>query len=176
MSVGAHLRPILEEELGHLVRLLWDPDAPGEHQWFGFRMDKARDIERRWHDDGLIGADASFLAVGLDDGRCAGWVTWRPVVGSGNFEIGIALFQEHRGHGIGTQAQRQLVRYLFSTTPANRLQAGTDIDNLAEQRALERVGFCREGVQRGLHFRAGRWRDSVMYGLLRSEWAKENTD
>jgi RimJ/RimL family protein N-acetyltransferase len=171
-----HLRPIAEQELSELVRLLWDPQAPGEHQWFGFRMDKAREIERRWRDDGLIGGDASFLAVGLDDGGCAGWVTWRPLVGSGNFEVGIALFPEHRGHGIGTGAQRQLVGYLFSTTTANRLQAGTDIDNLAEQRALERVGFRREGVQRGLYFRAGRWRDSVMYGLLRAEWANEDTD
>ena len=59
---------------------------------------------------------------------------------------------------------------MFNTTTANRLQAGTEVDNLAEQRALERAGFRREGVQRGLYFRAGAWRDSVMYGLLRDEW------
>lgn len=88
---------------------------------------------------------------------------------TGNFEIGIGLLPEHRGRGVGTEAQRQLVGYLFATTTANRLQAGTEVDNLAEQRALERVGFRREGVQRGLHFRAGRWRDGVMYGLLRAD-------
>jgi hypothetical protein len=59
------LRPIEEHDLAHLVRLLWDPEAPGEYQWFGFRMDKVRDIERRWRDDGLIGEDSSFLAVNL---------------------------------------------------------------------------------------------------------------
>jgi L-amino acid N-acyltransferase YncA len=149
---------------------LWDPEAPGEYQWFGFRIDKVRDVERRWRDDGLIGADSSFLAVDVDDGTCAGWVTWRAVAGSTNFEIGIALFSEHRGHGVGTQAQRQLVSYLFDTTTANRLQAGTELDNVAEQRALERVGFRREGVQRGMYFRAGAWRDNVMYGLLRADW------
>jgi ribosomal-protein-alanine N-acetyltransferase len=167
---GLHLRPIEEQEVAQLVRLLWDPDGPGEHQWFGFRMDKARDIERRWRDDGLVGNGSSFLAVGLEDGICAGWVTWRPLVGSGNFEIRIALFPNHRGHGIGTEAQRQLVTYLLSTTTANRLQAGTEVENIAEQRALERVGFRREGVQRGLYFRGGTWRDSVMYGLLREDW------
>jgi [ribosomal protein S5]-alanine N-acetyltransferase len=103
------LRPIEEHDLTHLVRLLWDPEAPGEYQWFGFRIDKVRGIERRWRDDGLIGEDSSFLAVELEDGTCAGWVTWRAVAGSSNFEIGIALFPDHRGHGIGTQAQRQLV-------------------------------------------------------------------
>jgi RimJ/RimL family protein N-acetyltransferase len=169
VSRAVRLRPVEEHELTDLVRLLWDPEAPGEYQWFGFRMDAVRDIERRWRDDGLIGKDPSLLAVGLEDGKCAGWVSWRAVAASGNFEIGIALFPEHRGHGIGTEAQRQLVDYLFSTTTANRLQAGTEIDNLAEQRALERAGFRREGVQRGLYFRAGRWRDSVMYGLLRDD-------
>jgi RimJ/RimL family protein N-acetyltransferase len=169
MSRALRLRPIEEDELSELVRLLWDPEAPGEHQWFGFRMDAVKDFERRWRDDGLIGKESSFLAVGLDDGTCAGWVTWRAVGAFGNFEIGIALFSEHRGHGTGTEAQRQLVDYLFSTTTANRLQAGTEVENLAEQRALQRVGFRREGVQRGLYFRAGQWRDSVMYGLLRDD-------
>ena len=163
------LRPVAEAELAHLVRLLWDPDAPGEYQWFGYRIGTAKEIERRWHHDGLIGDDSSFLAVEVEDGTCAGWVTWRLIGTSGNFDVGIALFAEHRGHGVGTEAQRELVDYLFSTTTAHRLQAGTETDNLAEQRALERVGFRREGVQRGLYFRGGHWRDSLMYGLLRGE-------
>jgi RimJ/RimL family protein N-acetyltransferase len=166
----ARLRPVEEAELAHLVRLLWDPDAPGEYQWFGYRMGAAREIERRWHKDGLIGEDdSSFLTVEVEDGACAGWVTWRRIGISGNFEVGIALFAEYRGHGVGTRAQRQLVDYLFSTTTAHRLQAGTEPDNIAEQRALERVGFRREGVHRGLYFRGGHWRDSVTYGLLRDD-------
>ena len=96
-------------------------------------------------------------------------MNWRPARRYGNFEIGIALFPEHRGHGIGTEAQRQLVRYLFEVTPAHRIQAGTEADNLAEQRALEKVGFAREGVMKGLYFRAGRCRDSVLYGLTRDD-------
>ena len=73
------------------------------------------------------------------------------------------------GRGIGTEAQRQLVRYLFSNTTAHRLQAGTEIDNLAEQHALERAGFQKEGIARGLYFRAGAWRDSVIYAVLRTD-------
>ncbi len=162
-------RPVEEADLARLRRLIWDPDAPGEFQWFGFRMARVTDIERSWHQDRLVGEEASFLAVYLGDGRCAGWVTWRKVSDFGNYEIGIALFSEFRGRGIGTEAQRQLVDYLFRTTTAHRLQAGTEVDNVAEQLALERVGFRREGVARGLFFRDGRWRDSVMYGLIRGD-------
>ncbi len=167
----ARLRPIVEAELADLLRLIWAPDAPGEYQWFGFRMDTAHQLERRWHEDGLVGDESSYLAVELGDGACAGWVNWRRVGAPTKLEIGIALFPEHRGHGIGTEAQRQLVSYLFATTPVHRLQAGTEVGNVAEQRALECVGFRREGVHRGVYFRDGHWRDSVMYGLLREDVA-----
>jgi [ribosomal protein S5]-alanine N-acetyltransferase len=168
METSVSLRPIRQDELMGLLRMALDPVACGEFQWFGFRLPLAKQLERRWGEDGLIGGEQSFLAVLVDD-VAAGWVSWRPSGPFGNFEIGISLFPEHRGHGVGTEAQRQLVEYLFSTTLAHRLQAGTEVDNTAEQRALERVGFRSEGVQRGLHFRAGRWRDSVMYGLLRDD-------
>ena len=58
---------------------------------------------------------------------------------------------------------------LFATTLANRLQAITDVDNLAEQKALERAGFRRGGVLRGLAFIGGRWRDGVLYARLRDD-------
>lgn len=163
-----HLRPVLEPDLAELLRFYSDPVAAGEFQWFGFRPEKARELERRWADDGLVNAQSGHLAVSLGDGTCAGEVDWRSVV-HGNFEIGIWLLPAHRGQGIGTEAQRQLVEYLFATTPAHRLQAGTEVDNIAEQRALERAGFRREGVARGVHFRDGSWRDGVLYGLLRDD-------
>jgi RimJ/RimL family protein N-acetyltransferase len=163
------LRPVHQSELPELARIYSDPTWPGAYQWFGFRIARAREIERRWAEDGLIGGPVSILAVALEDGTLAGVVTWRPVGETGNFEIGIWVHPEHRMCGIGTEAQRQLVDYLFATTPVHRLQAGTEVDNVAEQRALERVGFLREGVARGYAFRDGRWRDGVMYGLLRGD-------
>jgi len=41
--------------------------------------------------------------------------------------------------------------------------------NIAEQRALEKAGFTREGVMRGIGWRGGSWRDGVMYSLLRTD-------
>jgi RimJ/RimL family protein N-acetyltransferase len=163
------LRPVEEADLPLVSRFLHDHAVTGEFEWFGFRVQTAKELERRWHEDGLLGADDGYLVLALEDGSCAGWLNWRNAGHFGNFEIGISLFPEHRGNGFGTEAQRQLVEYLFGTTTAHRIQAGTEVDNIAEQRALERVGFRREGVQRGVHFRDGSWRDGVMYGLLRTD-------
>ena len=54
-------------------------------------------------------------------------------------------------------------------TLAERIEAETDVENIAEQRALERAGFTREGVLRHTQFRAGRWRDNIIYSVLRAE-------
>jgi RimJ/RimL family protein N-acetyltransferase len=49
-----------------------------------------------------------------------------------------------------------------------------DATNVAEQRALEKAGFTREGILRGTTFRQGRWHDQVMYSVLREEVVLED--
>jgi len=121
---------------------------------------------------GSAGTPPSSLSP-CPDGTLAEIVSWRAIKAGGPeggcLEIGALLFPEHRGRGVGTAAQRLLVEYLFATTLVNRLQAVTDLENLAEQRVLERIGFRREGVLRGLALIGGRWRDGVLYAQLRGD-------
>ena len=49
-----------------------------------------------------------------------------------------------------------------------------EITNVAEQRALEKAGFTREGILRGTVFRPGRWHDQVIYSVLRDEVTLED--
>jgi ribosomal-protein-alanine N-acetyltransferase len=162
------LRPIQEADLDHLSRYVTEPEAAGEFEWTGFKDPKA--MRRRWEEDGWLGAEHGRLAVECS-GSFAGDVSYKDrsqgAFKGATYEIGIALLPEHRGRGVGTTAQRLLVQYLFDTTPAHRLEAYTEVENVAEQRALEKVGFEREGVLRATHFRAGGWRDSVLYALVR---------
>ncbi|HEV3353229.1 MAG TPA: GNAT family protein, partial [Acidimicrobiales bacterium] len=62
-----------------------------------------------------------------------------------------------------------LAEHLFATTPAHRLVALTEADNVAEQRSLEKCAFRREGLLRQGGFRGGAWRDVVVYGRLRDD-------
>lgn len=109
------------------------------------------------HDDVLLGT--------------VGWhpVVWGPSAGSIAMEIGISLRPAARGQGHGTRAQRLLADYLFSTTAVHRVQASTDVGNLAEQRALERAGFTREGVLRQAQWRRSAYHDLVLYARLRTD-------
>ena len=165
------LRPIEEADLDILRRFDTDPSSRGPHLSSGFRSPQAR--RRRWEEDGWLGTDSGQLAVALADGTLAGIVSWRSIPTGGPevgcLEIGALLFPEHRGQGHGTAAQRLLVEYLFATTLANRVQAITTVENIAEQKALERAGFRREGIMRGLAFDGGHWHDGVLYARLRDD-------
>ncbi len=85
------------------------------------------------------------------------------------YNFGIVLAPEHRRKGYGVEAQRLLPAYLFSVYPIMRVEASTDITNLAEQRTLEKAGFTREGVLRKAQWRNGDWHDLVAYSKLRGE-------
>jgi RimJ/RimL family protein N-acetyltransferase len=99
------------------------------------------------------------------------WQRWGPNPQSRNPMIGIWLAAAARGRGAGTEAQRQLVELFFLHTTVNRVEAHTDAENLAEQRALEKAGFRQEGLVRGAQWREGAFRDGYLYAILRDDWA-----
>jgi RimJ/RimL family protein N-acetyltransferase len=165
------LRPVRDEDFWIFERQAVDPAAVGSFNWSGFRA-VAR-LKRQHGENNLIDTDGGRLIV-LADEAAVGDVVWRKVsYGDPSWwcwNIGISLLPEARGRGTGTAAQRLLVTYLFETTTANRVEAYTDVANVAEQRALAKAGFTRDGLLRAVQFRGGQWRDLYLYGLLRREF------
>jgi RimJ/RimL family protein N-acetyltransferase len=170
MNDDVALRPVREDDLTMVEELTQDPEKTGEFGWVGWS--DLRRWRRGWNENGLINADGGMLIVTAGDQRL-GLVNWRgkPMGAPGTYswEIGIALLPEARGRGYGTRAQRLLARYLFAHTTVHRIWAGTEVDNIAEQKALERAGFTREGITRAAGWRDGAWRDGVIYSLLRAD-------
>ena len=163
------LRPVGEDDLSWLASLRDSPAATGPHEWHGW---SDRKWERsQWAESGFLGDNGGMLIV-LHGTDRVGSVSWRKVQTGPtafNWAIGIGLAPEFRGRGYGSAAHRLVVRYLFAHTQVNRIEATTEITNVAEQRALEKAGFTREGVLRGTTFRQGRWHDQVIYSVLRDE-------
>ena len=61
--------------------------------------------------------------------------------------------------------------YGFVQRKLNRIYAGTIAENYKSVRLLERLGFVREGTRRQHSLEDdGRFLDSAMYGLIRSDW------
>ncbi|HET7339631.1 MAG TPA: GNAT family protein [Candidatus Dormibacteraeota bacterium] len=145
------------------------PEFLGDFNQFGVSFEPMRQaIERT----GLLGEHGGQLIIETAAGEPVGTVSWHAVRYGPNPEstalnVGINLIPSARGRGLGAVAQRLLVEYLFARTSANRIEAMTDVDNVAEQRSLEKAGFVREGVAIGAQFRAGAWHDLVVYSAVR---------
>lgn len=166
------LRPVVATDIELFRRYAVEPELLGL-DWHGFT--DANAPGRRFEADGYLGPDSGRLMVDVA-GDTAGFVSYLAQVYGGtakHWVIGISLLPEWRGRGIGWRAQALLCDYLFSHSPAERIEAATHPENIAEQKSLGKAGFQLEGVIRAAEFRAGAWHDGYLYSRLRGDPAPE---
>ena len=167
-----YLRPISRDDLPLLQSWSNKLEFQDEYNFFGLQQENV--LEKGFQENGLLEPHRGRLAVVTHEQQMVGDVGYRqvrhgPNEGSIAYALGIALAPEQRGKGYGTEAQRLLCEYLFAMSPVMRIEATTDITNIAEQRALVRAGFTREGVLRKAQWRLGDWHDMCIYSKLRGE-------
>jgi [ribosomal protein S5]-alanine N-acetyltransferase len=85
------------------------------------------------------------------------------------YEIGWTLNPEFWRRGFGSEAARAVVEFAFRDLSAHRLYALIDPENTASIQLAERLGFHREGHQRQDRLVRGDWRDSLVFGLIKSD-------
>jgi len=86
---------------------------------------------------------------------------------------GTWLGREHWGTGANAESKALLFGLAFGALGLERLTALADTGHVRSQRALEGLGFQREGVLRAWHRHPDGAHDLVVYGLLRSEWTSD---
>jgi len=84
--------------------------------------------------------------------------------------IGSWLGRAWWGTGANQEAKALMCHLAFALLGLDRLGAYSNVEHARSQRALERIGFQREGVLRGYHRHGGRALDVVVFGLLRGDW------
>ena len=113
----------------------------------------------------MLGEQFQMLMVELE-GQPVGFVT-AFFVREGMVRVGIQLDENCRGQRVGSRAFALLRDYLLENFPLVRLEADTDVDNIAAQKMLERCGFRAEGVLRKYRFHHGSYHDSYLYSYIR---------
>ena len=90
-------------------------------------------------------------------------------------DLGYELASEYWGRGYATEAAMAMVEYGFRELGLHRISSWCIADNTASVRVLERVGLLLEGRLRENEYFKGRWWDTLLYGLLQSEWSGPRT-
>jgi ribosomal-protein-alanine N-acetyltransferase len=80
--------------------------------------------------------------------------------------LGYWIGERYAGQGYMTKAVRAIVPFAFGSLRLHRLEAACLPHNAASMRLLEKVGFRREGLARGLVCISGRWQDHIVFALL----------
>jgi RimJ/RimL family protein N-acetyltransferase len=72
---------------------------------------------------------------------------------------------------VNTECKYLLFTHAFEVLKCIRLQIKTDLRNVRSQKAIERIGAKKEGILRNhMILSDGRYRDSVFYSVIDSEW------
>lgn len=161
------LRPVREDDLPFLQDMISDPDDAGSYMWQGFR--DPREWRQQWDAGRSLITDSGGRVLIVRGEERSGLISWarHEWFAQPCWSLGIQLARSERGRGVGTRAHELMVTYLFAQTPLNRIEAYTEVSNIAEQKALEKAGFTQEGTLRRVAFREGQWHDGILYSVIR---------
>ena len=162
-----HLRPITPDDSPVLVRWLNDPEVIDA---FGR---PSADVAEAGGDGGESAGLPCWVFIIEDHGRPIGGIQYFHDRPSAPWSAGIDIFigeSEARDRGLGTEALRTLLQYLFETKRVNRVTICPEPSNRRAVRAYEKAGFHVDGVLRRHMKIDGRWVDISFMTLLDVDW------
>ena len=120
------------------------------------------------------GTDLPFVAIHLASGRVVGATRYLNIMPKDRgLEIGGTWYgADFQRTPVNTECKYLLLSHAFETLKCIRVQLKTDKRNERSQKAIERLGAKKEGILRNhMILPDGRFRDSVFYSILDTDWA-----
>ena len=163
---NVNLKVMEKEDLPLIAEWFSSPEVFGEYNTL--RQMSKTEAEKMFESP----LELKTFIIEKKDGNKIGFVSHFYVLhpAARQLEIGYVLLPSERGKDYCTEAVNIMVDYLFLSKESRRIQAQTDLRNVASQKVLEKVGFKKEGTLRKNFFRRGEWRDTYLYSILREEW------
>ncbi len=171
-TVRLTLRPMAEADTDAVFAMRSDPVVQryGSHPPWTARQ-TAVDYIARNAEAMAAGTHAQFAIERREDGVVVGTCTLYALdAPCRRADIGYVLLPSQWGRGYATEANTALLDWGFGALDLNRVEADIDPRNVASARALERLGFVHEGHLRERWIVGGEVCDSLIYGLLASDW------
>jgi len=164
------LRALSDQDTAALFAIFGDPEVT---RYFGFAaledLAAAAALLADVHEGFRTGTLFQW-GVETTDGALVGTCTLaRLDAANRRAELGFALGRVYWGQGYMAAALPALLAFAFQRLELHRVFADVDPRNAPSIRALERLGFVREGHLREHYLVQGEPQDAILYGLLRSQ-------
>jgi ribosomal-protein-alanine N-acetyltransferase len=87
-------------------------------------------------------------------------------------EIYYKLLPTFWNKGYATEVSKCLIKLGFEELSLHRIEAGTNTDNYASVKVLEKSGMQREGLRRKIVPMNGKWNDGYLYAIIEDDYRK----
>ena len=164
-----NLRHVRQEDLEVLGKLMNDVELKGDFARTNMKSPVL--LKKEFEENGLSSVINEMFCIVDTNEKLVGTIGHMQTVPySTAREIGFSVFEtKNRSKGYATEAVSLLTAYLFDTQPINRVQICMPVGHEACEKLVKKCGFTLEGIVRGSIFVRGRYLDTCMYSMLRSE-------
>jgi [ribosomal protein S5]-alanine N-acetyltransferase len=118
-----------------------------------------------------LGQGHAFFVFRRSDDLLVGGITLRNILRgvAQTGTLGYWIGERHARRGYTLEAVNAVARFAFGRLSLHRLEAACCPENDASRRLLLKAGFELEGRARGYLKIDGRWRDHLLFGLVRED-------
>lgn len=86
-------------------------------------------------------------------------------------EMGVVIRKAYQNRGVMTEILRKVLAFGFGPLDLNRIVGDIFAANPGSEKLLKRHGFRKEGIMRQTDFDGSEFHDTVVYSLLKAEYA-----
>jgi RimJ/RimL family protein N-acetyltransferase len=170
------LREFVKDDWKAVLAYQSDPRYLRYYSWTGRTPDEVIDFIGMFLDQQVEKPRRKFqLAVTLNSnqkliGNCGVRIDSPDAIQG---DIGYEFVPQHWRKGYATEAAQVMVNYGFTALGLHRICSWCIADNKASARLLEKLGMKLEARVRQNEYFKGRFWDTLVYGILESEWMQE---
>ncbi len=166
------LRPFVRDDVEDVFRYASNPQVARYMTWDAHKTREDSfwfvDWAKAQADEDRLGQWAIVLKA---SGRVIGSIGFSQFDPANSWgAVGYALSEEYWSQGLGTEALKRLLVFVFADMELNRVEAMHFLDNPASGRVMEKAGMRFEGVIREKVLAKKRYWDVKQYAILRKDW------
>ena len=161
---GPLLAESIEENVEHLRP--WMPWAHAEPEPLEEKVQRVK----RFRGEFDLGQNYIYGIFNPEETKLVGGTGLHPRLGAEELEIGYWIHKDYINQGLVTESTAALVKVAFEIVHVHRVEIHCDPGNFASAAIPRKLGFTHEGTLRANMRFLDRWRDSMIWGLLDTEY------
>jgi RimJ/RimL family protein N-acetyltransferase len=160
--------PLLAESITESVEHLrpWMPWAHVEPEPLEEKIQRVK----RFRGEFDLGQNYIYAIFNPEETKLVGGTGLHPRLGNEELEIGYWIHKDYVNQGLVTESTAALVKVAFEIIQVHRLEIHCDPGNTASAAIPRKLGFTHEGTLRAKTRFLETWSDSMIWGLLATEY------